>query len=103
MQAENELSNTPFKLYRMGIDIDYIEFLKDEVTEFGKIAVDGKVLSLENYKELSDKLGRRLLITDADFISEIWNDRPKLPKSEAWIFDEEYTGQSVQELSLIHI
>ncbi len=97
VQAENELTNTPFKLYRIGIDIDYIEFLKDEVTEFGKIAVDGKVLSLENYKELSDKLGRRLLITDADFISEIWNDRPKLPKSEAWIFDEEYTGQSVQE------
>lgn len=97
VQAESELKNTPFKLYRMGEDIDYIQFVLEEVSDFGKVAVDGKCLSLEQYKILSDNLGHRLLLTDVDFISEIWNDRPELPKSKVWYLDEKYTGQSTQD------
>ncbi|MGX7071283.1 aminopeptidase P family protein [Helcococcus kunzii] len=97
VQAENELKNSPFKLYRMGEDIDYLEFINNEVTEFGKIAVDGKCLSLSEFDKINDAIGSRLLITNIDLISGIWDDRPKLPKSEAWIFDEEYTGKSLTE------
>lgn len=97
VQAESELKNSPFKLYRMGEDMNYVEFIKDEVSQFGKVAVDGKCLSLSQYDMLNKEIEDRLLITDVDFISDIWKDRPDLPKSEAWIFDEKYTGQSVSE------
>nr|WP_276939294.1 aminopeptidase P family protein [Helcococcus sueciensis] len=97
VQAEQELKNSPFKLYRMFEDIDFQDFLVEEVHEFGKVAIDGKVLSLELYDAISKKLNTRLLITDVDFISEIWEDRPELPKSETWIFDEKYTGQSTKD------
>ncbi|MFM1534396.1 aminopeptidase P family protein [Helcococcus ovis] len=97
VQAENELKNSPFKLYRMGEDIDYLTFINEEVSQFGKVAVDGRCLSLAQYDAINDKLGDRLLITDVDFISNIWENRPQLSKSEAWIFDEKYTGKSVSE------
>lgn len=97
VQAESELKNTPFKLYRMGEDISFVEFLQEEVSEFGKVAVDGRSYSLEDYNNLSEKLGNRLLLTDVDFISPIWSDRPQLPKSEAWIFDETFCGQTTND------
>lgn len=96
VQAESELKNSPFKLYKMGQDISYLEFLTQEVPEFGKVGVDGKTLSLSLYDTINKTISSRLLVTDIDFISEIWTDRPELPKSEAWIFDEKYTGESVE-------
>lgn len=102
-QAEKELSNTPFKLYKMGQDIDYIQFLNDEVPEFGKIGLDGKCLSLTEYSNLSSKVGGKLIRTDIDYISELWKDnRPKLPQDKVFLFDEKYAGQSVsQKLSIL--
>lgn len=97
VQAESELKNTPFKLYKMEEDISFIEFIEEEVSEFGKVAVNGACYSLQDYNEVSEKIGNRLLLTDVDFISPIWENRPELPKSEAWIFDENYCGQSTDE------
>jgi len=97
VQAENELKNSPFKLYRMGEDMTYLEFINKEVTEFGKVAVDGRCLSLSEFDNINSKIGTRLLLTDIDLISDVWENRPELPKSEAWIFDEKYTGKSLSE------
>lgn len=98
VQAEKELKKGPFKLYRMGEDIDYISFLKEEVPEFGKIALDGKCISLSSYSDMTSALASILIITDVDYISEIWKEnRPELPKAEAYIFDEKYCGQSTKD------
>lgn len=97
VQAEKELKNTPFELYRMGEDIDFIEFVNEEVPEFGKIALDGKCLSLSQYVEFSEKFGEKLIITDVDYISEIWKNRPILPKDEIFEFEVKYAGQSTSQ------
>lgn len=97
VQAENELRNSPFKLYRMGQDINFLQFIKEEVSEFGKVGVDGKTLALSLYDQINDNLGDRLLLTDLDFISDIWNDRPEKPKSKLWIYDTNYSGSSLKE------
>lgn len=97
IQAEDELKNSPFKLYKMGEDISFTEFINEEVHEFGKVAVDGKIMSLELYTSVNEKIGNRLLITDVDFISDIWENRPEKPNSQVWIYGEEYTGQSVSD------
>ncbi len=97
IQAENELKHTPFNLYRMGEDISYLEFLQEEVPEFGKIGLDGKCMSLSAYNNLSDKLPGRLVITDVDYISEIWENRPELPMDEIFIHDEKYAGMSTKD------
>lgn len=102
-QAEKELSASPFKLYKMGIDIDYLEFINKEVPEFGRIGLDGKCMSLKAYNEMSEVTGEKLIRADLDFISEIWTEnRPSLPEDKIYILDEKYTGQSLKEkLSMV--
>lgn len=97
-QANRELANGPFKLYKMGIDVDYIEFINDEVSEFGRVGLDGKCISLAEYDKMSAKFGDKIIRTDLDFISEIWtSNRPKLPEDKVFILDQKYSGQSFED------
>lgn len=98
LQAEEELKDTPFRLYRMGTEDPTVEeFLRENVTPFGRIGFDGMCMALETYRKLGRDLGRRMLITDVDFISEIWTDRPGLPENPAFCYSPEYAGQTVEE------
>lgn len=97
IQAEKQLEGTPFKLYRLGIDQSLMDFLKENVPEFGKIGFDGKTFSDREYKALSENMESRMLVTDVDYISEIWKDRPSLPKDKMFVHKLEYAGQSVRE------
>lgn len=98
LQAEEELKNGPFDLYRMGTkDPTMIDFLKAEVPEFGKIGFDGLCMAASQYKDLSRAMERRALVSDVDFVSEIWDNRPPLPTGKAFYFDEKYTGKSIKD------
>lgn len=96
LQAESELAHTEIELYKMGIEGEPTleEFLLQEVHEFGKIGFDGNCFSVKDYKNLSENMGSRVLVYDIDYVSQIWNDRPSLPKDLVWIFEEEYVGES---------
>lgn len=94
VQADRELKYSDFVLYKMG-DPDYptvLEFLLEEVRPNGKIAFDGRALSYQLYREILEKTGTRLLITDVDFIGDIWKDRPTLPKDKIFVHDVKYSG-----------
>lgn len=98
LQAASELENSEFELMKIG-DEDYPtieEYLEDVVTEFGKIAFNGNLFSVKEYKKLSESMGARTLISDLDYISKLWNDRPSLRTDKVWLMDEKYTGESYE-------
>ena len=98
LQAASELENSKFELMKIG-DEDYPtieEYLEDVVTEFGKIAFNGNLFSVKEYKKLSESMGARTLISDLDYISKLWNDRPSLRTDKVWLMDEKYTGESYE-------
>lgn len=100
LQAEEELKGTPFKLYRMYTndgDPTWQEFLLAETSEFAKIGFDGFTMPTSIYRQLSQSMGNRLLVTDVDFISEIWESRPSLPKRPAFYYSVEHSGASMEE------
>lgn len=99
LQAGKELANSEFDLMKMGVEDDptVVEYLDENIAEFGKIGFDGKCYSVSGYKDLSENMGSRILVSDLDYISQIWTDRPDLPKDEIWIHDEKYCGQSLGE------
>lgn len=99
LQAESQLRGTEFKLMKLNTEgyPSLIEFIDENVPEFGKIGFDGKCYSVAAYKDLSDNMGSRILISDLDYISKIWEDRPSLSKEKAWIHDESYCGLSLLE------
>lgn len=98
LQAASELENSEFELMKIG-DEDYPtieEYLEDVVSEFGKIAFNGNLFSVKEYKKLSESMGARTLISDLDYISKLWNDRPNLRTDKVWLMDENYTGESYE-------
>ena len=99
IQASKELRASEFELMKMGVEgvPDLIDYLDQNISEFGKIAFDGKSYSVEGYKNLSENMGARILISDADYISQIWTDRPELSNDKVWMMDEKYTGESLSD------
>ncbi|WP_106460349.1 aminopeptidase P family protein [Anaerococcus sp. Marseille-P3915] len=99
LQANKELANSEFELMKMGVEgyPSLLEYLDDNIPEFGKIGFDGQCYSVTGYKELSENMGARILVSDLDYISKIWQDRPTLPKDKVWIHEEKYSGQSLSE------
>lgn len=98
LQAAKELSSSEFELMKMG-DEDYPtveEYLEENVNEFGKIAFNGNLFSVKEYKKLSESMGSRTLVSDIDYISNLWKDRPELRKDKVWVLGEEYTGESAE-------
>ena len=118
IQAERQLKNSGIKLYKMGMAnvcsvFDYlVENSKNKVIGF-----DGKVVSADFVKRLkkATKDNGTSIKLDEDLVDRIWQDRPAMPDSEAFILNDKYTGNSISEkiemvrkdlrdnLSLIHI
>lgn len=98
LQAEKELQFSEFEFYKEGFEEDPTieEFLLKEVSEFGKIGFDGNCFSVKDYKKLSENMGSRALLYDVDYISDIWDDRPSLPKEKVWVYDLKYVGESLE-------
>lgn len=96
LQAEKELSTSEFELMKIGVDgyPSIEEFLDENLSEFGKIAFNGKVFSVKEYKKLSESMTSRTLVSDIDYISTLWKDRPALGKEKIWVLDEEISGES---------
>jgi len=96
LQAQKELAHSEFELMKMGED-DYPtieEYLDQNVSEFGKIAFNGNLFSVKEYKILSESMGSRTLVSDVDYISTLWTDRPSLRDDKVWILEEKYAGES---------
>lgn len=98
IQAEKQLRGTGIDLYKMGTDdLTVVDFLREEVSDFGKIGINGETCSYKYYMELKEGLEARVLITNVDFIDEIWKFRPAKPRKEIRFLKEEQTGQSASE------
>lgn len=98
LQGAEEIQGTPFTLFKQGTsDETIIEFLKKRVSPFGKIGFDGRCMATTTYREFSKALGNRMLVTDVDYISDLWSDRPPLPRKQAFYYSEAYCGQTVKD------
>jgi Xaa-Pro aminopeptidase len=101
IQAEKELKGSEYKLFKIAIPgfPTYTEWLRDNLNNGDTIGFDGKVFSqfaVENLeREFKDKDIK--FIDEYDLVGEIWNDRPSLPKEEAFIHELKYTGKTGKE------
>ena len=98
-QAENELKGSGVRLMKLfvGNTPSIPEFLHDVVPENGKIAFDGRVLSMGEGQEFEEVLADKNIeiYYSEDLIDGIWKDRPELSKKPAFFLEEEFSGESV--------
>jgi len=100
IQAEKELADSDFTLYRSGEKgVPTVnEFIAAELPIGGAIGFDGRVVNAawgrEMQKIAEEKRGS-LSVTE-DLVGQIWTDRPALARGMVWILPEEFTGESTR-------
>jgi len=84
IQAESQLKDTGIDLYKLRVpnQIDIPTWLASELKEGQIVGVDGFCIGVSEVNNLKQAfIAKNIEIcSDVDFISEIWTDRPELPK-----------------------
>ncbi len=84
IQAENQLKDTGIDLYKLRVpnQIDIPTWLSSELAKGQKVGVDGFCIGVSEINILKEAfLAKNIEIcTDVDLISQIWSNRPELPK-----------------------
>lgn len=97
IQAEKQLEGSPIKHMRPGPvpEESYIDWLIRNTGEGSRIALDGRIFSISQYRRLEARLGNKKVIlkTDCDLITEIWVSRPPLPSEPAFDHPVEFSGK----------
>ena len=97
-QAENQLSGSGIRLMKLFVDDtpSVTEWLVQNVPEGGKVAFDGRIMSMGEGREIEDALAAKGISIDfmADLIGEIWDDRPPLSCKPCFFLEEKWTGES---------
>ncbi len=104
IQAEKQLDGSGIILMRAGMEgVPSVNQLITELAEKHSdnnttcnIAFDGRVMSAIN-GQIYEKIAARyngVVIYEKDYVDEIWEGRPSLPGSKAFILEEKYTGES---------
>ena len=97
IQAEEQLKGSGFELVRLKIPHtpEYIDWLSVNIKSGGKVAVDGRVISIGQVRLLEAALehqGAKLNIK-TDIISSLWNERPPLPSEKAFEHPVKFAGR----------
>lgn len=99
-QATNQLEGSGVKLMKMFVDDtpSTTEWLALNIPEGGKVAFDGRVLSMGEGQEYEDVLAAKGISIDfeEDLVDDVWTDRPALSEKPAFFLEEKYTGESVE-------
>lgn len=101
VQAEEQLSGSEIKLYRMGEPefptLD--EFLEEELPVDGCLGFDGRVVNSELGYGLQNLLQEKNVTINCskDLVGEIWTSRPDMSCEPIWSLDVKYAGKSTVE------
>ncbi|MGL5757012.1 MAG: aminopeptidase P family protein [Paraclostridium sp.] len=98
IQAEKELENSQIKLFKMfenGV-LTIPQYLEKKMPKGSKLGFDGRVVSANQGKNLSDKLISKdiEIVYEFDLVDEIYNERPCMSKEKAFLIDIKYSGES---------
>jgi Xaa-Pro aminopeptidase len=97
-QATTQLEGSGVRLMKMFVDDTpgTVEWVSQQVPDGGKIAFDGRCLSMGDGQEYEKALAGRNVTIDyeEDFVSEIWKNRPALSEKPAFFLEEKYSGES---------
>lgn len=93
VQAPIELEGTGISLQKMGQSHpDFVEFLVKNLPCGAKVAIDGAVLSLNQFDSFTQIFAKHgiELVTNFDVLSNIWQDRPALPTAKIVVHEAQF-------------
>lgn len=99
-QAERQIAGSGIRLFHMFEDgvPTMEEYLASTLPENGKIAFDGRVVSMEEGQDLEKALAAKNIQFEysLDLIGDVWGEeRPAISGEPVFVLDEKYSGESV--------
>lgn len=97
IQAEAQLHGSGFVLMKPALPEkkDFIEWITENINPGSKIALDGRMFSIERIRKIEKSLKGKNISFDfnCDLISGIWTDRPPMPQSIAFDHSVRFCGK----------
>ena len=101
IQAANQLEGTGIDLMKMGQPEtpSIPAYILAHLQEHDTVAFDGKVINLQDYRQYLAQFSTKEIQVEnrIDLVSRIWKDRPALPSSQTFHYEERYAGYSIDE------
>lgn len=97
VQSGEQLQNTGYELVKLKVQHapEYIDWLNEELPANAVVAFDNKLLSVMLGELMEEKFAdKNITLKSFDFLDQIWEGRPALPTTPAFLIDEKFTGQS---------
>ncbi|MDR0427729.1 MAG: aminopeptidase P family protein [Dysgonamonadaceae bacterium] len=100
IQAEQQLKNSGIDLYKTGISgtPSIEEWIKNQLSINDTVGLEGKIYSASDALSLIRFFNKHRINVKSDFApcDFLWKDRPSIPSNKAFIFPEEFSGESTQ-------
>lgn len=97
IQAQSQLRGSGFVLMKPVFPDkkDFIEWLDDNISTGNKIALDGRIFSIDKMRKIEKVLDEKnvLFDFDCDLISELWTDRPQMQNLVAFDHQVVFCGK----------
>lgn len=101
IQAANQLAGSGINLMKQGQeDTPSIEeYIVSNLTQGSVVGFDGRVMNVNDANKYKQAFMMHdiKMVTDKDLVGRIWDDRPALPCTETFHYDEKYAGKSISE------
>ena len=101
IQAANQLAGSGIDLMKQRQeDTPSIEeYIVTNLTQGSVVGFDGRVMNVNDANKYKQAFMMHdiKMVTDKDLVGRIWDDRPALPCTETFHYDEKYAGKSISE------
>lgn len=101
IQTANQLAGSGIDLMKQGQeDTPSIEeYIITNLTQGSVVGFDGRVMNVNDANKYKQAFMMHdiKMVTDKDLVGRIWDDRPALPCTETFHYDEKYAGKSISE------
>ena len=99
IQAQKQVDESIITVMKQGLEgvPSILEFIKKELKDGSTLAFDGKVVPASFINTIKQKQPGLTLKYDQDYVGSIWEDRPVLPFSMLFKYEEFFTGKSFKE------
>lgn len=98
IQGAKQIENSEFILMKLDFEstLNPYDFIENTFLKGAKLGVDGKTISIAQFKELSTRFAKKQISFEAtpDLLDSFWTDRPAFPFSKCEDFALEYAGVS---------
>ena len=101
LQAAEQLQESGIDLYKEMLPEtpSITKFLSDELQPGESVGIDGKMFSVEQVESMQAELSAKniQIVFCPDPMDELWENRPPMPESPAFVYDIKYAGKSCSE------